>query len=245
MVRECAFPNCGNKMLRYSSRSFHRLPYFNTDTLKLWLAVLQMDADTPVDVLRRADHRVCSDHFDRDDYCQSKKRPNPKHLYLKKSAVPRWETPAACRVQEADGGDSPQATEFAAVPQSTPVKTQHRADEDPSQSRGPNLSSCLKVLLSSPHQTTPRTKPSLSGTYLALPPTWTQSVTAPASTAALTVPHTDSEDPSQRRDDHTVVYTEPLPCRKPRRRLLHNIAPVPRPEKADLLARHSSRFKPY
>ena len=58
-----------------------------------------MDADTPVDVLRRADHRVCSDHFDPDDYCQSKKRPNPKHLYLKKSAVPRWETPAAGRVQ--------------------------------------------------------------------------------------------------------------------------------------------------
>ncbi|XP_078141248.1 uncharacterized protein LOC144539595 [Centroberyx gerrardi] len=47
-----------------------------------------------------------------------------------------------------------------------------------------------------------------------------------------------------RREDQSVVYSEPLRCRKTRqRRLLHNIAPVPRPDKADLQAGHSSRFK--
>ncbi|XP_078029026.1 uncharacterized protein LOC144465065 [Epinephelus lanceolatus] len=50
----------------------------------------------------------------------------------------------------------------------------------------------------------------------------------------------------KRREDPAVIYTEPLPRRQPRRRrLLQNIAPVPRPPKAFLLSRHSSRFKPY
>lgn len=50
----------------------------------------------------------------------------------------------------------------------------------------------------------------------------------------------------KRREDPTVIYTEPLTRRQPRRRrLLQNIAPVPRPPKAFLLSRHSSRFKPY
>uniref|UniRef100_UPI003AAC206B uncharacterized protein isoform X1 n=1 Tax=Centroberyx gerrardi TaxID=166262 RepID=UPI003AAC206B len=101
MVRVCAFPNCANKMSRNTSRSFHRLPLLDRDTRKLWLVVLQMDANTPVHTLRRADHRVCSDHFDRDDYCQSKRRRNPipKHFFLKKNAVPRVERPAADRVE--------------------------------------------------------------------------------------------------------------------------------------------------
>lgn len=102
MVRCCAVPNCANKMSNNTPRSFHRLPFHNRETLKLWLLVLQMDANTPVQKLRLADYRVCSDHFDRFDYCQPKKRrkhPVPKHFFLKKTAVPRVNMPAADRVE--------------------------------------------------------------------------------------------------------------------------------------------------
>lgn len=99
MVRVCAFPNCPNKMKSYSSRSFHRLPLLNRSTLRLWLVVLQMDPNTPVHTLRLADYRVCSDHFGQDDYCQSKRRRNPKHIFLKKTAVPRAEILAAVKVE--------------------------------------------------------------------------------------------------------------------------------------------------
>ncbi len=97
MVRVCAFPNCDSKMSRHTPRSFHRLPLSNRGRLRLWLAVLQMDTNTPVQTLRLADHRVCSDHFDRDDYCQPKRRRHfiPKHFFLKKDAVPRVKRPAA------------------------------------------------------------------------------------------------------------------------------------------------------
>lgn len=97
MVRVCAFPNCGNKMSSHTSRSFHRLPLLDKDRRKLWLDVLQMDPNTPVQTLRLADHRVCSDHFNRDDYSQPRRRANiiPRHFYLKKNAVPRVERPAA------------------------------------------------------------------------------------------------------------------------------------------------------
>lgn len=101
MVRSCAFPSCVNKMSRNTPLSFHRLPLSDGHTLRLWLAVLQMDANTPVQTLRRADLRVCSQHFDREDYCQPKKRRNPipKHFFLKKEAVPREEIPAAHTLQ--------------------------------------------------------------------------------------------------------------------------------------------------
>ncbi|XP_062291623.1 uncharacterized protein LOC133996078 [Scomber scombrus] len=104
MVRVCAFPNCANKMSPNTSRSFHRLPLLDRDTLKLWLVVLQIDANIPVNTLRLADHRVCSDHFEREDYCQPKKRrhPIPKHFFLKKTAVPRVEKPTADRVELQD-----------------------------------------------------------------------------------------------------------------------------------------------
>ncbi|KAL7405012.1 hypothetical protein ABVT39_022367 [Epinephelus coioides] len=48
----------------------------------------------------------------------------------------------------------------------------------------------------------------------------------------------------RRREHHSVTFSEPLSQRKPHcTRLLHNIAPVPRPEKEELLAQHSSRFQ--
>lgn len=48
---------------------------------------------------------------------------------------------------------------FAGLPQSTPVKSRFGHDQ-------------LKMVLTSPAETNARTKPSTSGTYLALPPTW-------------------------------------------------------------------------
>ncbi|CAM4286793.1 unnamed protein product [Leuciscus chuanchicus] len=47
----------------------------------------------------------------------------------------------------------------------------------------------------------------------------------------------------RRRDDSTVVFSDTLPPRKPgQRTLLQNIAPVPRPDKSDLVAHTKSRF---
>lgn len=49
---------------------------------------------------------------------------------------------------------------FSGLPQSTPLRS--RFDHE-------------HLVLTSPAETVPRAKPSTSGTYLALPPTWTQS----------------------------------------------------------------------
>ncbi|XP_063076993.1 uncharacterized protein LOC134466993 [Engraulis encrasicolus] len=46
----------------------------------------------------------------------------------------------------------------------------------------------------------------------------------------------------RRREDSSVVLSKPVPRPRPRRRLLHNIAPVPRPEKSDLVAKARSRY---
>lgn len=47
----------------------------------------------------------------------------------------------------------------------------------------------------------------------------------------------------QMRDNPNITYTVPLKTKTPhRRRLLQNIAPVPRPDKNVLVARRSSRF---
>ena len=97
MVRLCAFPSCGNKMSRDSARSFHRLPLSDVETRGLWLQALGMDVNTPVEALRLADHRVCSDHFACDDYSEPKRKRKapPKHVFLKRNAVPRVGRPAA------------------------------------------------------------------------------------------------------------------------------------------------------
>lgn len=42
----------------------------------------------------------------------------------------------------------------------------------------------------------------------------------------------------KRREDQRVVYSGPLHCRQPcKRKILHNIAPFPKPGKADLPTR--------
>lgn len=74
-------------------------------------------------------------------------------------------TPVAIAETAQSGGSSESIPEevdqaFSGLPQSTPLKS--RFDHEH-----------LKMVLTSPAETVPRTKPSTSGTYLALPPTWT------------------------------------------------------------------------
>ncbi|XP_031145413.1 uncharacterized protein LOC116043045 isoform X11 [Sander lucioperca] len=95
MVRVCAFPNCGNKMKKYLCLSFHRLPYRNRETLKLWLFALQLDVQTPLRTLRERDYRVCSEHFDEDDFTEK----SVKARYLKANAIPKAKRPAADKLE--------------------------------------------------------------------------------------------------------------------------------------------------
>ena len=53
MVRVCVYPNCKNRMWSNTLYSFYRLPLSDGEMLKLWLIVLQLDANTPVQTLRR------------------------------------------------------------------------------------------------------------------------------------------------------------------------------------------------
>lgn len=95
MVRACKFPDCNNKMKSYMHCSFHRLPLrVNGEILKLWLAALQIDPNTSITELRKADYRVCSDHFHRDDYYHAQdSSKTPKAYFLKPTAVPRVVNP--------------------------------------------------------------------------------------------------------------------------------------------------------
>ncbi|XP_078135658.1 peroxynitrite isomerase THAP4-like isoform X2 [Sander vitreus] len=104
MVRVCAFPGCDKKMKHYNPESFHRLPLQNSDTLKQWLVVLHVDVETPVKTLREKDYRVCSNHFDKDDFMIPLRASNPpRKNHLKKSAVPRAERPVAENLDELHG----------------------------------------------------------------------------------------------------------------------------------------------
>ena len=49
-------PNCGNRMKKYSNISFHRLPRYDSETLPLWLVVLQVDVQTPFELLRKKEY---------------------------------------------------------------------------------------------------------------------------------------------------------------------------------------------
>ncbi|XP_031136838.2 uncharacterized protein LOC116037199 [Sander lucioperca] len=217
MVPVCAFPNCGNQMKRYLSLSFHRLPLRNREILQLWLVVLQLDVQTPLRTLRERDYRVCSEHFDEDDFTEK----SVKSRYLKANAIPKVKRPTADKLEGTTSSDI--ETELAAVPQSTPKKASSKSGHPAS----------FKIVLSSPQTKTPqqRTKPSLSGIYFALPPLRQQTdqaatasspsfnaphtaseyqilspdLSASASSPSLTVPCTASEDVSQGGTEHSDV----------------------------------------
>ncbi|CAL8325224.1 unnamed protein product [Arctogadus glacialis] len=106
MVRVCAFPGCETKMKRYNPETFHRLPlrYDDRSLVNSWLIVLNMDIETPYETLIRKDYRVCSAHFDEDEFVVPKRAAdpnNPKRVSLKKCAVPRVKAMATDRLETA------------------------------------------------------------------------------------------------------------------------------------------------
>lgn len=89
-MRSCAFPGCGMKMKWHNPVSFHRLPFHDSLILKQWLLILQIDIETPVELLMQKDYRVCSAHFDPDDLTQDKRVcDQTKRMRLKKTAIPK------------------------------------------------------------------------------------------------------------------------------------------------------------
>ncbi|XP_066517938.1 zinc finger and BTB domain-containing protein 17-like isoform X2 [Hoplias malabaricus] len=85
----CAMPHCTNKWKKYRPVRFFRLPIQETETLKQWMNLLNIDISTPFEKLYNI--RVCSDHFNEDDYNKPVKNPTAdfsKCRLLKKTAVP-------------------------------------------------------------------------------------------------------------------------------------------------------------
>lgn len=83
-------------MKKYTPESFHALPLRNKDRhiLNQWLLVLNIDTETPDETLRQLDHRICSAHFDKDDFAYPKRPADPnktQRVHLKKNAVPRMD----------------------------------------------------------------------------------------------------------------------------------------------------------
>ncbi|TNN03593.1 hypothetical protein fugu_000622 [Takifugu bimaculatus] len=77
--RFCSFPNCPNKITPVTLRSlsFHRVPVADEELLKRWLVALQMEPGTAAEEVKRGDHKVCSVHFDPDDFYPRKAQPAP------------------------------------------------------------------------------------------------------------------------------------------------------------------------
>ncbi|XP_030249422.1 uncharacterized protein LOC115567202 isoform X5 [Sparus aurata] len=67
------------------------------------------DINTPTEALRQKNYRVCSAHFDKDDFVLSKSPAgpeNPLKTYLKKNAVPRVEQVATDSTEVTAGSSS-------------------------------------------------------------------------------------------------------------------------------------------
>lgn len=125
----------------------------------MWLEFLGLDVITPVEVLQKADHRVCGLHFTDEDLACGRKK-SPKKLFrLRNTAVPTLR-PGTTELEElgAVGGVEVKPHIFK-VPQSTPVK-------EPSTGRPLSFCSGMPLLLTSP-QGYQKSRKSLSGTYLA------------------------------------------------------------------------------
>ena len=90
-------------MKSYTPETFHRLPlqYNDRSLLEQWLIVLHMDIETPIKT-RQKDDRVCSTHFDKDDFTIPKRAAdpkNPKRVSLKRNAIPRVQQVATDRLE--------------------------------------------------------------------------------------------------------------------------------------------------
>uniref|UniRef100_A0A8C6WZ41 THAP domain-containing protein 1 n=1 Tax=Neogobius melanostomus TaxID=47308 RepID=A0A8C6WZ41_9GOBI len=78
MTITCVVHGCDNKEKKYSVVMFHRFQTHHKRR-KVWLAALNMDPTTPVEVLKK--WRICSEHFTEEDYTSS-------GLRLKDTAIP-------------------------------------------------------------------------------------------------------------------------------------------------------------
>ena len=61
-----------------------------------------MDIKTPIEMLMQKDHRVCSAHFDKDDFIipiRAADQKNPKKVSMKKNAIPRVQHVATGRLE--------------------------------------------------------------------------------------------------------------------------------------------------
>ncbi|KAM4524957.1 uncharacterized protein PAE49_001064 [Odontesthes bonariensis] len=177
MPCSCMYPGCGLKPKRFHQESFHELPYRHNDQelLQQWMVVLNMDITTPVETLKKKRYRVCSRHFDKDDFIhpttvKESKRVHRVRVQLRRNAIPRVGPPATDTVEAGDQQPAQAIIddEFDMIqrPQSTPVKSQ----DTTSKSRV----ACLTLSLRSPESSDvrPRTRRSLSGMYMARTPTW-------------------------------------------------------------------------
>ncbi|XP_063067071.1 uncharacterized protein LOC134458586 [Engraulis encrasicolus] len=89
MVRTCVYPGCGREMRKYYPESFHRIP-LHDEVFRLWLDVLQLDVNTPIPTLKEQDYRVCSAHFDPDDFIPDRGQAQPrKKTRLRRGAIPK------------------------------------------------------------------------------------------------------------------------------------------------------------
>ncbi|XP_054649835.1 uncharacterized protein zgc:113149 isoform X3 [Dunckerocampus dactyliophorus] len=165
MVRTCNYPGCNNK--NESPYAFHRFPVTDIAIRQLWL--LAIGYSTRTKVARMKELRVCNAHFSEDDYVPKDPGKRKKRI-LKSSAVPTpqasspFAMAATTAQSEASFYSNPEEVDqvFSGLPQSTPLESRDKSQQ-------------LKLVLTSPAETVLRTKPSTSGTYLAPPPTWTQS----------------------------------------------------------------------
>ena len=63
----CIVKSCDNKQGRPgNTMMFHRIPTKNADLMNRWLLALEIDPNTPVDIIK--DYHICSEHFTEDDY---------------------------------------------------------------------------------------------------------------------------------------------------------------------------------
>ncbi|XDV34813.1 hypothetical protein PO909_004930 [Leuciscus waleckii] len=94
MPNTCIYPGCGIKAKWFNPETFHGLPFRCNDPelLQQWLVVLKIDITTPVETLKEKRYRVCSRHFDEDDFhlpSRAKDSKKPTRVHLKRNAIPR------------------------------------------------------------------------------------------------------------------------------------------------------------
>ena len=81
MVRTCNFPGCHSKNI-FGAKHFFKFPP-DRATRQTWLAAVGLSIYT--NVSRTKQLRICSDHFNEDDYAPSQNNKQPR---LKRGAVP-------------------------------------------------------------------------------------------------------------------------------------------------------------